>query len=57
MGNTRPPYPAQFREQMVELAREFGVIAQTVANWVCAAGGQAWRSQATAGAPTGSERE
>ena len=66
MGKTRPPYPAEFREQMVELvrsgrtpaelAREFGVTAQTIANWVGAAGGQASRSQATAGALTGSER-
>lgn len=67
MGKTRPPYPAQFREQIVELvrvgrtpaelAREFDVTAQTIANWVGAAGGQVSRSQATAGALTGSERE
>lgn len=40
-----------------ELAREFDVTAQTIAHWVGAAGGQASRSQATAGALTGSERE
>ncbi len=67
MGKIRPPYPAEFREQIVELvragrtpaelAREFDVTAQTIANWVGAAGGQASRSQATAGALTGSERE
>ncbi len=44
MGKTRPPYPAEFREQMVELvrssrtpaelAREFEVTAQTIANWL-----------------------
>ena len=44
MGKTRAPYPAQFRQQIVELvgagrtptelAREFGVTAQTIANWV-----------------------
>jgi transposase len=48
MGKTRPPYPAEFREQMVELvragktpaelARKFEVTAQTIANWVGAAG-------------------
>ncbi|MVT37338.1 IS3 family transposase, partial [Acidovorax citrulli] len=38
-----------------ELAREFDVTAQTIANWVGAAGGQASRSRATAGALTGSE--
>lgn len=67
MGKTRPPYPAEFREQMVELvragktpaelAREFEVTAQTIANWVGAAGGQASRSQTTVGALTGGERE
>lgn len=67
MGKTRPPYPAEFREQMVELvragrtpaelAREFDVTAQTIANWVGAAGGQASRSQATTGALSGTERE
>ena len=44
MGKTRAPYPAAFRQQMVELvelgrspadlAREFDVSAQTIANWV-----------------------
>ena len=67
MGKTRPPYPAQFREQIVELVRagrapaeltrEFDVTAQTIANWVGAAGGRASRSQAAAGALSGSERE
>lgn len=67
MGKTRPPYPAEFREQMVELvrsgrtpaelAREFGVTAQTIANWVGATGGQESRGQTTAGTLTGSERE
>ena len=67
MGKTRPPYPAEFREQMVglvragrtpaELAREFDVTAQTIANWVGTAGGQASRSQAATGALSGTERE
>jgi transposase len=44
VGKTRAPYPAAFRQQMVELvesgrspaelAREFDVSAQTIANWV-----------------------
>ncbi len=67
MGKTRQPYPAEFRDQMVELARagrtpaelarEFDVTAQTIANWVGAAGGQASRSQVTKGALSGDERE
>ena len=44
MGKTKAPYPAEFRQQMVELvqagrsptelAREFDVSAQSIANWV-----------------------
>lgn len=44
MSKVRPPYPAEFRQQMVELvrigrtpaelSREFGVTAQSTANWV-----------------------
>lgn len=44
MPKTRPPYPAEFRQQMIELAgtgrtpaelsREFNVSAQTISNWV-----------------------
>lgn len=44
MAKTRPPYPAEFRQQMVdlvqagrtpaELAREFGCTAQSIINWV-----------------------
>lgn len=47
MAKTRPPYPAAFREQIVqlahagkspaELAREFGCTSQTVANWLAQA--------------------
>jgi transposase len=33
-----------------ELARDFDVTAQTIANWVGAAGGQASRMQAAKGA-------
>lgn len=44
MPRTRPPYPAEFRQQLIELARagrtptelsrEFGCSAQTITNWV-----------------------
>ena len=44
MPKTRPPYPPEFRQQMIELvnaghtpaelSREFNVTAQTIANWV-----------------------
>ena len=45
MPTTKPPYPAEFRQQIIELvqlagkrqrelAREFGCTAQTIANWV-----------------------
>lgn len=44
MGRTRAPYPAEFRQQIVELAhtgktpaqlsREFGPTSQTIINWI-----------------------
>ena len=44
MPSSKPPYPAEFRQQMVELARagrglkqlsrEFGVSANAIRNWV-----------------------
>lgn len=44
MSKVRPPYSAQFRQQMVELvragyspaqlSREFGVTAQSITNWI-----------------------
>ena len=47
MPKTKPPYPAEFRDQMVELvqagrtpaelSREFGVTAQSIAAWVAQA--------------------
>ena len=47
MPKTRPPYPAEFRARMVELARsgrtpeelakEFEPSAQAIRNWVCQA--------------------
>ena len=51
MPKSHPPYPAEFRQQMVELvqvgktpaqlAREFGCTAQTIANWVSQAAADA----------------
>ena len=47
MPKPKPPYPAEFRRQMVELvragrkpaqlAREFGVTAQSISTWVAQA--------------------
>jgi transposase len=47
-GKTRPPYPAEFRQQIVELyangrrsvelSKEFGCSEQTIASWVKQAG-------------------
>ena len=47
MTKSRPPYPAEFRQQIIELARagrtpgelsrEFGCSAQTIINWVAQA--------------------
>lgn len=44
MPKSRPPYPAEFRQQMIELvragrspaqlSREFGCTAQSISNWV-----------------------
>lgn len=64
MPITRPPYPAEFRRQIVdlvhagrtpeELSREFEPSAQTIANWVR----QAERDAGKRGdGPTGVERE
>ena len=54
MPNSKPPYPAQFREQMVELARagrglkqlsrEFGVSANAIRLWVQRADGDTPRA-------------
>lgn len=53
MGKTRPPYPPEFRQQMVELvrtgrtpeelSREFEPSAQTIHNWVAQADRDAGR--------------
>jgi transposase len=51
MPATKPPYPAPFRRQIValvqagrspaQLAREFGVSAQSISNWVTQAAADA----------------
>ena len=51
MSKTRPPYPAAFRQQIIELvragrtpaqlSREFNVTAQSIANWVSQANADA----------------
>ena len=55
MPKTRPPYPAEFRRQMVELvragrdptdlAREFEPSAQAIRNWVAQADRQEGRRE------------
>lgn len=67
MPKSRPPYPAEFRQQIVELAlsgrsptelaREFGCTAQGVSNWVAAASGAGTKPRAAGGALTNAERE
>jgi transposase len=59
MPRSKPPYPAQFREQMVELARagrglkqlsrEFGVSANAIRMWVQRADGDAPPAMARGG--------
>lgn len=67
MPRTRPPYPAEFRQQIIELARagrtpaelsrEFGCTAQTIANWLGAAGRDKPRVKPAADALSSAERE
>jgi transposase len=68
MPKTRPPYPAEFRRQMIELvragrdpadlAREFEPSAQAIRNWVAEADRQEGRREAAPPAAlTTAERE
>ena len=67
MAKTRPPYPAEFREQIVELARvgrtaaelsrEFGCSAQTVTNWIAQAAIDAGKLLPSKGGLTTAERD
>ncbi|ABO60097.1 MAG: hypothetical protein B7X52_01085 [Thiotrichales bacterium 34-46-19] len=63
----KPPYPAQFREQMIELvragrkpgelAREFGCHATSILNWVRQADASSGVVPGEAGALSASERQ
>ena len=67
MPHTRPPYPAEFRRQIVELvrvgrdptdlAREFEPSAQAIRNWVAQADRTEGRREAKAETLTAAERE
>jgi len=67
MPRTRPPYPAEFRQQIIELARagktpaelsrEFGCTAQTIANWIGAASGDTHRARPATDTLSSAERE
>lgn len=63
----KPPYPAQFREQMIELvrtgrkpgelAKEFGCHATSIVNWVRQADEASGTAPVQAGALSASERQ
>jgi transposase len=67
MGRTKPPYPAAFRQQVVELfhagrsqselAREFDVSAASIANWVARAAADAGKPLPGKDVLTKAERE
>ena len=63
----KPPYPAEFRRQMVELvragrkptqlAREFGVTAQSISTWVAQAAADSGRPARNKEMLSSAERE
>lgn len=67
MPKSRPPYPAEFRQQMIELvragrtpaelSREFKVTAQTIINWVGQAASEQVQPAADKQALSAAERE
>jgi len=67
MPRTRPPYPAEFRQQIVELARsgrtpqelarEFDVSSQSVTNWIRQADADDGKPEAKRHVLTSAERE
>ncbi len=67
MPKSRPPYPTEFREQIIalarsgrsaaELSREFGCSAQTITNWVAQAAIDAGKPLAGKDGLTCAERE
>ncbi len=38
--NPKPPYPAQFRQQLIELAKEFGCHETSILRWIRATKGR-----------------
>lgn len=67
MPKPKPPYPAEFRQQIIELARtgrtpaqlsrEFGPTAQSIANWVAQDGRDRGKSLPGKEGLTTAERE
>ncbi len=67
MPKTRPPYPPEFRRQMVDLvhagrdpedlAKEFEPTAQSIRNWVAVADKRDGRRPEAAGTLNSAERE
>ena len=67
MPKTKPPYPAEFRDQMVELvqagrtpaelSREFGVTAQSIAAWVAQAAANSGKPVRGKDVLSGAERD
>ena len=67
MGKTKPPYPAAFKQQIVELlqagrsqselAREFNVSAGSIANWVTRASADSGKPLPGRDVLTSAERE
>ena len=67
MPTPKPPYPAEFRRQMVELvragrkptqlAREFNVTAQSISTWVAQAAADSGKPARSQDVLNGAERE
>jgi transposase len=67
MPKSKPPYPAEFRKQMVdlfhagrtvsELSREFGVSTQSISTWVAQAAADRGKPPRNKDALTSAERE
>ena len=67
MPTPKPPYPAEFRRQMVELvragrkptqlAREFGVTAQSISTWVAQAAADSGKPARNKDVLSNAERE
>src|SRR5262245_34988175 len=67
MPKSKPPYPAEFRQQIIELgrtgrtpaqlSREFGPSAQSIANWIAQDGRDRGKPVAGKEGLTSAERE